>query len=534
MKPATRLVTLGREPSDGSGASGFVNPSVQRGSTVLHASVADMRERVRRTMSGDDSGPVTYGIHGTPTHRAFLDAMTALEGGHRSWVLPSGLSACTTAIQAFVQQGDHVLVPDSAYGPTRAFCSATLARWGIEASYYEPDCGARIESHFRANTRLLFLESPGSLTFEMQDIPAMAAAARRRGVITVADNTWATPLFFRPLEHGVDVSVHAVTKYIGGHADLLLGTITSNEACTPPLRALIRSLGLTASPDDCWVALRGLRTLEARLQRHRATAESLIDWLRQQPEVLQVLYPALAQDPGHAIWQRDFSGASGLFGVVLQAGYRVDGLSILDRWHAPFRPRLLVGRLREPADSLQPPTRSHATHAAGAADTYFRRHGRCRRSHRRPAGGLRPAARGLNRSCSVSRPCASSATTPFGALAGIKVVDLSRVLGGPYATMILADHGADVIKIEPPQGDDTRQWGPPFAERADGSRDASYFSASIATSGRWRSISARRPGAKWCCVCWPTPMCWSRISRPERWKSGAWAMRATWSRAFPG
>ena len=341
MKPATRLVSLGREPSDGSGPSGFVNPPLQRGSTVLHTSVADMRERVRRAMGGDDSGPVTYGIHGTPTHRAFLDAMTALEGGHQSWALPSGLSACTTAIQAFVQHGDHVLVPDSVYGPTRAFCSGTLARWGIQASYYPPDCGARIEEHLLPNTRLLLLESPGSLTFEVQDIPALAAAARRRGIVTVIDNTWATPLYLRPLDHGVDVSVHAVTKYIGGHADLLLGTITSNAACAPPLRTMIRALGLTTSPDDCWMALRGLRTLEARLQRHRATAERLIAWLQQQAEVRAVLYPALPQDPGHALWQRDFSGASGVFGVVLDPAIGagalqacIDGLRLFGRGYS--------------------------------------------------------------------------------------------------------------------------------------------------------------------------------------------------------
>ncbi len=317
MKPATGLVTLGRDKSAG---AEFVNPPLVRGSTVLHEDVADLHARVRRGAAGDDSGPVGYGRYGTPTHDAFLQAITALEQGHRSWALPSGLAACTVAILSFVRQGDHVLVPDSAYGPTRNFCRATLPRFGVEATFYDPRLGARIEDLFRANTRLLFLESPGSLTFEVQDIPLLARIARAHGAVSVVDNTWATPLYFRPLTHGVDVSVHAVTKYIGGHADLLLGTITSNEACAPAVRLLNRSLGMTASPDDCWLALRGLRTLEARLARHRATATRLIEWLLSQPEVERVLYPALPGDPGHALWKRDFSGASGLFGVLLRSG----------------------------------------------------------------------------------------------------------------------------------------------------------------------------------------------------------------------
>jgi cystathionine beta-lyase len=320
LKPATLLTTLGRAPpgADGPGHGGFVNPPLVRGSTVLHPDVAELRARAQRAAGGDDDGPVTYGIHGTPTHEAFLEALTALEGGQRSWALPSGLSACTAAILAYVSSGDHILVPDSAYGPTRSFCTGTLARYGVSATFYDPCIGAGIEAQFRPNTRLLFLESPGSLTFEIQDVPRLAELARRRSVVSVIDNTWATPLYFRPLMHGVDVSVHAVTKYIGGHADLLLGTVTANAAAAGPMRAFVRSLGLYASPDDCWLALRGLRSLEARLIRHRATAERLIDWLLGQPEVARVLYPSRPQDPGHELWRRDFCGATGLFGVVLQ------------------------------------------------------------------------------------------------------------------------------------------------------------------------------------------------------------------------
>jgi len=329
VKAGTRLVTLGRDLRSGEAGEQYVNPPVQRGSTVLHADVADMRERVLRAARGDDTGPVTYGLHGTPTHRAFLDAMTALEGGDRTWAVPSGLSACTSAILAFVGQGDHVLVPDSAYGPTRSFCTGTLARYGVATTFYDPRAGAEIAALLRPATRLLFIESPGSHTFEIQDIALLTGIARAHGAVSVADNTWATPLYCRPIELGADVSVHAVTKYIGGHADLLLGTITCNAATAPAMRAFIRSTGLAASPDDCWVALRGLRTLEARLQRHRATAERLIEWLLLQPEVARVLYPPLAADPGHALWQRDFSGACGLFGVAFQAQIPVAAVNAL-------------------------------------------------------------------------------------------------------------------------------------------------------------------------------------------------------------
>jgi cystathionine beta-lyase len=320
FKPATLLTTLGRASpgQDGPNRDGFVNPPLVRGSTVLHSDVAELRGRARRTAAGDDRGPVTYGINGTPTHEAFLDALTALEGGHRSWALPSGLSACTAAILAFVGSGDHLLIPDSAYGPTRSFCQGPLARYGVQATFYDPRIGAGIEELFRPSTRLLFLESPGSLTFEVQDVPLLAQVARGHGAVSVIDNTWATPLYFQPLRHGVDVSVHAVTKYIGGHADLLLGTVTANQASAGAMRAFVRSMGLYASPDDCWLALRGLRTLEARLTRHRATAEVLVDWLLGQPEVERVLYPTRPEDPGHALWKRDFSGATGVFGGVLR------------------------------------------------------------------------------------------------------------------------------------------------------------------------------------------------------------------------
>ena len=327
-RPGTRLVTAGRSRAPG---YDFVNPPLVRGSTVLHDDVADMRERLERRNAGDDRPPVAYGIYGSPTHHAFLDALTALEGGHRSWALPSGLAACTFAILAHVRQGDHVLVPDSVYWPTRRFCRDTLARYGVEATFYDPRAGAAIESQFRPNTRVLYLESPGSHTFEVQDVPLLADIAQRFDAVTVIDNTWATPLYFQPLRHGVDVVVHAATKYIGGHSDLLIGTVTCNERTWPATREAIQHFGQTTSADDCWLALRGLRSLAARLAVHRANAERLITWLRAQPETERILYPAAPDHPDHAIWRRDMSGATGLFGLVLRPSVsRAAAIALVD------------------------------------------------------------------------------------------------------------------------------------------------------------------------------------------------------------
>jgi cysteine-S-conjugate beta-lyase len=360
LKHETRLTTLGRDRVDD---SGFVNAPLVRGSTVLHPSVDELSERARRRARGDDSTPVAYGLYGTPTHHAFCDALTALEGGYRSWALPSGLAACTIAILAYVRQGDHVLVPDSVYSPTRRFCCETLARYGIETTFYPPRIGATIEPLFRVNTRVLFMESPGSLTFEVQDLPLLAQIARRHGAVSVIDNTWATPLYLQPLALGADVSVHAATKYIGGHSDLLIGTVTANQAAWPALREAIHQFGLITSPDDCWLALRGLRSMAARLARHRENAERLIGWLRDQAEVARVLYPALPEDPGYRLWRRDFRGASGLFGVVLAATITerslramIDGLQLFGRGYSwgGFESLLIPTRPERTAEPLAP------------------------------------------------------------------------------------------------------------------------------------------------------------------------------------
>ena len=306
----TAVVHTGRAPRKHLGA---VNTPIYRASTILFETVADLERAAR-----GESESLTYGLHGLPTVADFQTAMAELEGGHAALAVPSGLTATTFPLLAFVHPGDHVLVTDVVYGPTRRFCDNHLRRLGADVEYYDPLAGAGIEALMRPNTRLVFLESPGSLTFEVQDVPAIASVARSRDAITVLDNTWATPLGFRAFDHGVDISVHAATKYIGGHSDVLLGVIVANELALPPLQRLWTDMGIAPSTDDCFLGLRGLRTLALRIARHQQSALAVATWLREQPEVAEVLYPALPGAPGHALWQRDFKGASGLFGVVLK------------------------------------------------------------------------------------------------------------------------------------------------------------------------------------------------------------------------
>ena len=309
-KPSTQVAHVGRHPDEFGGA---VNTPVFRASTMLFDSVADL-ERAER---GDYAG-ITYGLHGLPTVRDLQAAIAALEGGSAGFAVPSGLTATTLPLLALTRAGDHVLVTDSVYNPTRRFCTNTLVRYGVEVEYYDPLIGAGIARHMKPNTRVVFAESPGSLSFEVQDVPALAAAAHAHGARLILDNTWATPLNFRAFDHGVDVAVHAITKYIGGHSDLLLGVVVCNDDTRPALHRLWTDMGVTPSPDDCFLGLRGLRTLGVRMARHEASARALAGWLATRPEVRQVLYPALPSDPGHALWRRDFHCASGLFGVVLQ------------------------------------------------------------------------------------------------------------------------------------------------------------------------------------------------------------------------
>jgi cystathionine beta-lyase len=274
---------------------------------------------------------VYYGRNGTPTTFALEDAVAALEGGARAIALGSGKTAITSTLLALLERDDHLLVADSVYAPTRMFCSGTLARFGVETSFYDPAVGAGIAELIRSNTRLVFTESPGSLTFEVQDVPAIAETAHARGCLVVMDNTWASPLYFKPFRHGVDISIQAATKYIGGHSDLMMGIVTCTQEIYDRLRRNVMELATAAAPDDCYLALRGLRTLAARLERHQASGLRLAAWLKGRPEVLEVLHPALPGDRGHALWKRDFLGASGLFGFILRPCPKPALAAMLDR-----------------------------------------------------------------------------------------------------------------------------------------------------------------------------------------------------------
>ena len=309
-RPATDVAHLGRDPRRFLGA---VNTPVYRASTILFRNVADLEQASRGEFPG-----IAYGLHGLPTVTDLQQALATLEGGHAALAVPSGLTATTFPLLALAKPGDHVLVTDAVYGPTRRFCDNHLRRLGIDVGYYDPLLAGDIAREFRPNTTLVFTESPGSLTFEVQDIPAIAAVAHARRARVILDNTWATPLGFRAFDHGVDVSVHAATKYIGGHSDVLLGAVVANAQAFPALHRLWTDMGIAPSPDDCFLGLRGLRTLAVRLARHQASALEIAAWLAQRPEVRQVLHPALPGDRGHALWKRDFRSASGLFGVVLQ------------------------------------------------------------------------------------------------------------------------------------------------------------------------------------------------------------------------
>ena len=304
----TRLVTAGR---DTKAQKGFVNPPVFHGSTVLYPTAEDLHAH---------RSEFQYGRHGTPTTRALQDVLMALEGPQCAGVglAPSGLAAISTALLAVAKAGDHILVCDNAYRPTRNFCNGMLARYGVETTYFDPLIGTGIEALFKPNTRAVLVETPGSQSFEMADVPAIAAIAHARGALVIDDNTWATPLYHRSLELGVDVSMQAGTKYIGGHSDIMFGTISANAAAWPIIAETIRLLGVCAGPDDVYLALRGMRTLSVRLAQHYRSGLEMARWLAQRAEVQRVLHPALESDPGHAIWKRDFAGASGLFSVVLQ------------------------------------------------------------------------------------------------------------------------------------------------------------------------------------------------------------------------
>ncbi len=318
LKPETRLVTGGRDPFS---QHGFVNTPVYRGSTVLYRNAEDFLARRAR---------YTYGTKGSPTMETLETAWSEISGAAGTVLVPSGLAAIAIALMSCVEAGDHLLVSDSVYRPTRNFCDTVLKRFGVATTYYDPLIGAGIAALMQPNTRAVFTESPGSQSFDIQDVPAIAEAAHAKGAIVLLDNTWATPLFFPPHERGADIAIEAGTKYLGGHSDLLLGLVTANERCWKRLRETFDLFSVCAGPEDVFLATRGLRTLAVRLAHHQESALAVAHWLAERPEILRVLHPGLPSDPGHALWQRDFRGATGLFSVVLKPAPRAAVHAFID------------------------------------------------------------------------------------------------------------------------------------------------------------------------------------------------------------
>lgn len=329
-RPATQVVEGGRRSewtSLGKKMGGIVNTPVWRASTILYDDVAALRAGVRT----NEDGRLFYGRRGTPTQWSLADALTEMEPDAAGTMLyPSGVAATAMALLSVLNPGDELLMVDSAYDPTRSFCEGFLKRFGVSTRYYDPLIGAGIGALLTDRTRAIFLESPGSLTFEVQDVPAIVAIAKSRDLTTLIDNTWATSLLLPALSFGVDLSILACTKYIVGHSDVMAGSVTANATHFEALRKTSQQLGQVMSPDDAWLAARGLRTLDVRMERHQASALRIAHWLAEQPEVARVLHPALPDCPGHAHWKRDFKGASGLFSFVLKGGDEASRAALID------------------------------------------------------------------------------------------------------------------------------------------------------------------------------------------------------------
>ncbi|MFO0997381.1 MAG: cystathionine beta-lyase [Alphaproteobacteria bacterium] len=310
LKEATIIAHAGRDPS---GNHGIVNPPVYHASTILFPSVEAMEQSGKTPYEG-----IRYGRYGTPTTFAFEEAVAALDGADRAVQLSSGQAAISVALLAFLKTGDHLLIVDTCYGPARRFCEQFLKPMGIEVTYYDPLIGAGIAKLMRPNTKVVYLESPGSITFDVQDVPAIAAEARKKGAKVLLDNTWASGFFFKPYQHGIDVAIYAATKYIVGHSDAMLGVVTMRSDDFYAIKHSAMLLGNTAGPDDVYLGLRGLRTIGVRMRQHHENGLTLARWLQDRPEVARVMHPGLPNDPGHTLWKRDFTGASGLFSILLK------------------------------------------------------------------------------------------------------------------------------------------------------------------------------------------------------------------------
>jgi cysteine-S-conjugate beta-lyase len=318
LRARSRLAHLGR---DAEVSQGFLNVPAFRGSTVLYPDVATLKSNKQR---------YTYGTHATPTTDALAEAWSDISGAAGTVLVPSGLAAIAVALMTALGAGDHLLMTDAAYSPARKFADNVLQRMGVETTYYDPAIGAGVADLLRSNTKAVFTEAPGSQSFDMQDIPAISAAAHARGVCVIMDNTWATPLFFPPHARGVDLAVEAGTKYLSGHSDLLLGLVSANAEWVARLKRYVDLFAILPGPEDVFLALRGLRTLDLRLREAERQGLALARWLQGRPEVLRVMHPALADDPGHAIWKRDFAGSSGLFSVALKPAPETAVAAMLD------------------------------------------------------------------------------------------------------------------------------------------------------------------------------------------------------------
>lgn len=311
---STRLVNAGK--AEALQIINTINPPLHRASTVIFDSYSDMQKANKGEFEG-----IEYGTCGLSAQKAFEVAMLELEGAHGCRAFQSGIAAIAMVLMAYTKQGDHILICDNVYGPTRRFCDVFLAKYGVETEYLPSDAGVGIAGYIRENTKLLFMESPGSNTFEIQDISAITAECRAKGVVSVIDNTWATPLYFNPFKHGVDVSIQSCTKYITGHSDILLGTVSTNEQSWAAFKKCCGLFEVYAAQEDCYQGLRGLRTLKVRLKAHEESALEVAKWLEKHDMVESVIHPALESHPQHELWKKYYNGSSGLFAFTLKEEY---------------------------------------------------------------------------------------------------------------------------------------------------------------------------------------------------------------------